>query len=69
MSEIETVIKEHHQQAVRQSIRKLCATTNLTKALLARAHNFTFAPLLGLVRGISELRQECLKLVKVHACD
>ncbi len=69
LSEIESIIAEQHQHAVRQRVRKLCAATNLAQALLAGADNFAFAPLLGLVRGMSELRQECLKLVEVHACN
>jgi hypothetical protein len=69
LSQVESIIEKQHQQSVGHGIGKLCAVTNPTLALSPRQYDSAFTTAFELVINSSELRQESLKLMTVHAGD
>jgi hypothetical protein len=69
LRQVEAIIEKQHQQPVGQRIGELCAVANLTLALSSRQNDSAFTTAFELVINLSELRQESLKLMKIHASD
>ncbi|MBA3712746.1 MAG: hypothetical protein H0W76_09895 [Pyrinomonadaceae bacterium] len=62
MRQVESIVKQQ-QQPIRHVVGKVGTATSTTTTPLSGSHNTLFTLPLQLLKGLLDLRQECLKLM------